>query len=341
MPYALDYSAGHPPAAQVKAAGYVGVIRYIGFDPALRPKCIGRAEYADMAAGGVGVALVYENTAGDMLAGRAAGRTAAARARQWAGRIGFPASRPIYYACDTDIVSAAQFAAVLDYLRGCVDVEGDPGLVGVYGEHDVMEQAAAAGVARWYWQTRAWSHGVISGRAHLVQEIGTYTVGGVACDRNTIKAADWGQHNAAQQEEDMALTDPEIDRIVAAVWGRSHDWPPQWASLSSRTEWPMEDYAAGGSVHALRVLQAVQQVAVGQVAIKQAVGALSDDEAHLLAAVAASQLGLQDALEAAVQEITDGGATPNPGDPGFPAAVADAVMTRFRAAIDTSAPPQQ
>lgn len=215
--FALDYSAGRPTAAQVIAAGYVGVIRYVGFDPAVRPKCITAAEYTDMTSHGVPVALVYEDAAGDMLGGRSAGQVAAGRARNWAARTGFPASRPIYYACDTDIVGAAQMAAVLDYLRGAADVEGGPGPVGVYGEYDVVEQAAAAGVATWLWQTRAWSGGRLSTRAHIRQEIGTVYVGGVACDQNTILAADWGQTGAGEANDMANFTDADRTKLLNAA----------------------------------------------------------------------------------------------------------------------------
>lgn len=194
--YALDYSAGRPSGAAVRAAGYSGVLRYVGFDPAARPKCITRAEYESLIGAGVGVGLVYENVAGDALNGQPAGVAAGQRARHWADVIGFPRDRPLYFACDTDVVTAAQFAAVLDYLRGAATALGGVGLVGVYGENDVIERAAAAGVARWFWQTKAWSHGVVSPRAHLLQLVGTVFVAGVGCDRNEIHQSDWGQAGA-------------------------------------------------------------------------------------------------------------------------------------------------
>jgi hypothetical protein len=212
--YALDYSGGRPGAAAVLAAGYVGVIRYVGFDPSTRPKCITKAEYQDLTANGVGVALVYEDQAGDMLGGAAAGAAAAGRAAAWANSTGFPLGRPIFFACDTDIVGQAQMDAVRDYLTACGKILG-PARVGVYGEYDVLEMAAATGAAAWFWQTRAWSGGRVNARAHIRQEIGTYTVGGIACDRNTILAADWGQTGAgALQEEDMPLTDDDVLKVV-------------------------------------------------------------------------------------------------------------------------------
>ncbi len=103
---------------------------------------------------------------------------------------------------------------VLDYLRGTIDVEGTNALVGVYGEYDVIQAVAATGLARWFWQTRAWSRGLTSARAHLVQEIGTYVVNGVDCDRNTINAADWGQAGATGED---TMSQTEADQVIAAV----------------------------------------------------------------------------------------------------------------------------
>lgn len=328
--YALDYSSGRPTAAAVLAAGYVGVVRYIGFPD--RGKCVTTGEYADMVRHGVGVALIFENQAGDMLGGRTAGRAAAQLARSHARAVGFPDGRPIYYACDTDIVSlaarlgqdaprlpmaAGQMAAVLDYLRGAIDVEGAVDLVGVYGEHDVMEAAAAAGVATWFWQTRAWSHGVISGRAHLVQEIGTYVVGGVGCDRNTISAADWGQTGAQEVDTmtaadvaairaDVAAVQADVDavqRTLDMVYRGDPGSPPApqthpanirslWSALTDAQQSALlrndaQQTAALASVAA----QVAALTAVVEALVQQAggPGGLTAEQAHLIALDAANQ----------------------------------------------------
>lgn len=344
MPYALDYSAGRPTAAQVLAAGYVGVIRYIGF-PA-RAKCITRAEYADMTNNGVPVALVYENQAGDMLGGNPAGRAAANLARAHATDIGFPAGEPIYYACDTDIIFGAarwaalaaagalglvehlrsipltvsQMAAVLDYLRGAVSVEGSVALVGVYGEYDVMEQAAAAGVARYFWQTRAWSGGRTSTRAQVRQEIGTYTVGGIACDRNTILAPDWGQTGTGIGDQPMSAA--EVDRVIVAVndardllyeirRGKIPDGHGGFVADPGHVE--MADTTANARLTAL---------AGAVAAIGAKVGALSNDEANVLARVDADTAKIL----AAVQAVIVAPGVDNADPDAFVAALRDALV---------------
>jgi hypothetical protein len=341
MSFALDCSAGRPTAAQVKAAGYVGVIRYIGF-PANR-KCITAAEYADMTSAGVGVALVYEQTAGDALGGRPAGRAGAALAKSHAATVGYPANLPIYMACDTDIVSglerarrlaevgmdtfaaehrqahrpltASQMDAVLDYCRGAGDVLGGPHMVGIYGEFDVIERCAVAGVAEWFWQTRAWSGGRLSAHAHLRQEIGTYVVGGIDCDRNTILKADWGQTGTT---EEGSLSATDADRVIAAV----HDAVDVLYNLA-RAQTPDGKPDPGHAEMAVTTANSrLSALGAALAKIGTQVGALSDDEAKLLAATDAATAKIL----AAVQTVIVDPQVPNADPDAFVAALRDALV---------------
>jgi hypothetical protein len=115
-----------------------------------------------------------------------------------AAAIGFPASRPLYFAVDQDITS--QMGTVLDYFRGIGSVLGGRP-VGVYGEADVLDAVIGAGLATYGWQTVAWSRGRAAKVRHLYQQAGQIYVGGIQVDVNDILAADWGQHNA--QEDDV------------------------------------------------------------------------------------------------------------------------------------------
>lgn len=199
----LDYSAGKPGAAAIKRAGYGGAVRYIGFPS--RVKCTNTAELADFTRNGIGMALVYEDHTEDWLGGLARGREAGASARNHAKQIGFPRDRPIYMAVDRDVVTGGEFATMVEYLRGAAQTLGGTGVTGVYGEYDVCVRAQRAGVARWFWQCRAWSGTPVKlfpGR-HLYQRVGTVRVGGIPCDVNDVLQRDWGQHT----EDDMQLTD--------------------------------------------------------------------------------------------------------------------------------------
>jgi hypothetical protein len=215
MAQVLDYSAGYPGALAIARADYAGAVRYIGFPD--RRKCTNRSEFEDFSRTGLGMALVYEDNADDWRGGLARGREAGLRARNHANQIGFPTNRPIYMAVDRDVVTAVEFSVMLQYLRGAAETLGGVHVTGVYGEHDVCVRAAQAGVATWFWQCRAWSGTPIryfNGR-HLFQRVGTVQVGGINCDINDITRADWGQHNAQKEAEDMAYMD-DLDAAVQA-----------------------------------------------------------------------------------------------------------------------------
>lgn len=198
----LDYSAGHPPGAAIHAAGFRFAVRYLAY-PGARPKYITRTEAQDLLAHGIAIGLVWETTAGRALAGRAAGATDARTAASSAAAVGQPVHRPIYFAVDVDVATSSQMAAVDTYLDGAASVLGRE-RVGVYGEHDVVEHCLSTGKAVWGWQTMAWSRGRRSERAHLIQELGQVTVGGVACDTNVAMKTDFGQWPApGGEDEDM------------------------------------------------------------------------------------------------------------------------------------------
>ena len=199
----LDYSSAHPAPATVLAGGYAGVVRYAGTPG--RGKNLTRAEAQAMLAAGVPVGLVYEAGAGWMLGGAGAGAAAARAVLADADHCGVGV-RCVYFAADFDVTTPAEVAAVAGCLDGAAQVLGRA-RVGVYGEADVIDACLSGGHASWGWQTRAWSHGRLSDRAHLLQQIGAVRVGGVECDRNTVLRADWGQWpapGAGTEGEDMS-----------------------------------------------------------------------------------------------------------------------------------------
>lgn len=187
--FVLDYSSGFPDPAAVVAAGYVGIVRYIGTPG--RGKNLTRAEAAAMLAAEVPIGLVYEESAGWMLGGVSAGVRAAQAALADAQncRVGV---RNVFFAADFDVTSTAQMTAVERCLDGAAGVLGRS-RVGVYGEADVIDACLGQRHATWGWQTRAWSGGRLSSRAHLLQQVGYVYPGGVQCDRSTVLQQDWGQ----------------------------------------------------------------------------------------------------------------------------------------------------
>jgi hypothetical protein len=216
----LDYSSGWPTPAAIKAARYVGVVRYIGTPG--RGKNLTRVEYAQMKAAGIPVALVYEDTAGWMQGGARAGAAAARAVEDDAESCGMDDLPCCYLASDQDVVTKGQMGAVMDCLDGASTVWG-LGVTGIYGELDVVDAALdpKGRHATWGWQTVAWSHGVVSQRAHLYQHAGYVYPGGVQCDRSTVLRANWGQvprpGGAPSKEEDVPLTSDDITKVADEV----------------------------------------------------------------------------------------------------------------------------
>lgn len=224
MPDVLDYSSGWPTAAAVKAARFAGTVRYLGTPHS--GKNLTPAEAAQHHAAGLPIATVYELGAGWMLGGKAAGQRAAHACLTDADRCGIELRGP-FLAADFDVTDAHQLTLIDACLDGAADVLGRR--ADVYGEHDVIEHCLSTGKAARGWQTRAWSHRKVSGRACLLQQIGYVTVGGVTCDRNTILKPDWGQwpHDPEGEDDPMALFDTkeEFDAAVKAAVASALTFP--------------------------------------------------------------------------------------------------------------------
>lgn len=164
----LDYSFARPTAAQIKASGAIGVLRYLTHSTSA--KRLTAAEAKDLRANGLQIGVVFEDTARRASAGRTAGRADAVFAAEQAKAIGIPASCPIFFAVDYD----ATPQDILPYFQGIADAKiGRP--VGVYGSLKVVEDVLLHKLATYAWQTAAWSgknpNGTprISAQAHIHQ----------------------------------------------------------------------------------------------------------------------------------------------------------------------------
>jgi hypothetical protein len=211
MLFGVDYSAGVPSVAALKAAGAAYVCRYIS--PGTRRKDLTRAEADTMRAAGIGVVTVYEDTTGDARAGRDGGRANAAFARDELARLGAPPGAPCYLAVDYD-ARGAELATAVDYVRGAADVLGTE-RTGVYGGFYVVKACLDAGACRFGWQTLAWSDRQWDPRAHLQQHLGQTTIGGVVCDRNYATQPGYGQWD--DQEDAMPLSAEDITAVRQVV----------------------------------------------------------------------------------------------------------------------------
>lgn len=166
-----DYSAWRPTVDQVKALGAEGVCRYISdrdlTDTSVPSKNITPAEAKTLLDGGLSIVLVWETGASRAANGAAAGIEDVKAAEAQADYLGYPLSAPIFYAVDFD----ATVAEVKPYLDAIAANAKRTAGLGVYGGFDIIEAYIASGKFIYGWQTKAWSEGKISTKAHLYQNV--------------------------------------------------------------------------------------------------------------------------------------------------------------------------
>jgi len=249
MTTAYDYSSSPIAPAALLADGVRTVMRYVSTIG--NPKNITAAEYAELAAAGITVGLVYETSADWMLGGYGAGYAAARSARAQASAAGYPTSHRLWYAADFD-ASSVQINVVLGALRGAADAEGSQGLVAVYGGYAVVEAAVAAGYQA-PWQTVAWSNGQRSSAAVLFQNGQTAYCGGVQVDVNEVTGS---LFPAPPTPVPPAPTQEEIDMLIIRIKGETAVY-----GLSGGRLWHVADTVS---------LQAYIDAGVKQVAVTPA-----------------------------------------------------------------------
>jgi hypothetical protein len=247
MAKGLDYSFGRPNLDTVKQQGYSFVARYLAVDGG--SKLITKTEADQIRAHGLGLVLVYEQYAGRAKEGRAAGKADGQTALTQTRSVGFPDTRPVYFAVDYETTGAGQ-AAIDEYLHGAADNIG-ANRVGVYGSYAVVERCFTNGSARFFWQTYAWSAGKISTRTHIFQYSNGQTVGGASVDLNESKQADfgaWGMPAPAPALVPASVVQPAAKLSVAQQWAIDQgimtppvDWNGQvdynilaWALMKAR-----------------------------------------------------------------------------------------------------------
>ncbi|QKT07829.1 DUF1906 domain-containing protein [Gordonia sp. X0973] len=192
-----DYSAAVPPATAIRAAGYLGAIRYVsGRLPAdrwMKAKPITAAEAKNLRRAGLTIVSCYQYAKNDWIGGFQAGvhhaRIGAAKHRAAGG----PPNAPIYASIDANPSFDQFLKQIAPYLRGWQSVIG-PGRTGVYGNAQTLTWAMAGGLASWYWQ-HDWGtpRGLVHPLAHIHQLPGERRIAGIGIDRNIILQPNYGQ----------------------------------------------------------------------------------------------------------------------------------------------------
>ena len=197
----FDYAAGVLSAADIKAAGGLGAIRYVSDRRPGAQWMLGKpmvlAEARDLYQAGLKIVSNYQfgkASTADWLGGQAAGVTHAKRWWELHTAAGGPVAAPIYASIDDNPTYEQYKQQVAPYIRGWESVLGRQ-RVGIYGNSKTIEWALQDGVGAWFWQHN-WGtpKGVVHPAAHLHQfEIDARTVAGVGVDLNNILKPQFGQ----------------------------------------------------------------------------------------------------------------------------------------------------
>lgn len=197
----FDYAAGVLSAAEIKAAGGVGAIRYVSDR---RPgaqwmlgKPIRLAEARELYDAGLKIVSNYQfgkQDTADWLGGQAAGIKHGQRGLELHTAAGGPDAAPIYVSIDDNPSYQQYKQQVAPYLRAWEEVAGKQ-RVGIYGNSRTIEWALQDGIGSWFWQ-HDWGtpEGFVHPAAHLHQyEIDARQVAGVGVDLNNILKPQFGQ----------------------------------------------------------------------------------------------------------------------------------------------------
>lgn len=197
----LDYAAGVIGAADIRASGALGAIRYVSDR---RPggawmlgKPIVLAEARDLYQAGLKIVSCYQygkQDTADWLGGQRAGVAHAKRGWQLHTAAGGPIGAPVYASIDDDPSYAQYKTQVAPFLRGWESVLGRQ-RTGVYANSKTIEWALQDGIGAYYWQHNWGSPGrAAHPAAHLHQvEIDQRQVGGIGVDVNHILKPSFGQ----------------------------------------------------------------------------------------------------------------------------------------------------
>jgi hypothetical protein len=195
---------GNP--AAFPAAGYVGCMRYLRLTA--QTSSLTARECERIWAAGLLIGLNHESTADAWRGGTEKGLAAGFTANTAADALGFPATTPIYYTpCDE---GGGQIDLVRDYLTAAATQGPRP--VGLYWGIPQIDQLLGEGVIShgWIAAAYAWSaprkpQNGDTGGAHLLQKVGSPTVGGTPIDVNEVLRPDWGGWHPDQGDDALKV----------------------------------------------------------------------------------------------------------------------------------------
>lgn len=189
--FGFDYTSAIAPST-LRSMGVQFVVRYLSRSSW---KVITPSEYRALSAAGIGVALVFEDSATNARMGHAQGIADAQFAVQQAEAICGPSPRPCPITAAVDYDPAGASAETDVYFDAWAQVRGSRALAGPYGGIEVIRRQADRGFGALF-QTYAWSGGLVDGRAQILQYSNGHSIGpGVDFDHAFF--ADYMQWNIA------------------------------------------------------------------------------------------------------------------------------------------------
>lgn len=201
-----DFSGHAPGAAPLGAAGFEGVIRYVG--EGSLSKRITAMEYQDYSRNSMPVLLVAELGTNDAWSSSNPFADGVARAKDAladARNLGIPDYVGIACAADAH-ATPAQVASAVEYARGFASILGQA-RTGFYGFSETSRAVHDANVVGWHWRCGSAPDAVDAQWVNFWQRNDTtVTVGGTVCDINETYAT---------LGEDMT---PDQDAALGAVW---------------------------------------------------------------------------------------------------------------------------
>jgi hypothetical protein len=314
----VDYSESRPSPTGLVKVGKEFVGRYVG--AGFGPKLLDTDEaHALTDAGLMIVSLVEGADPMEPLQGFGKGQEHGRLATEWHHGHGFPTPPVFYFAVDFD-VQPEQWPTVQQYLQGAASIVGIDH-TGIYGGLNAVEWAHLDDLARWFFQTFAWSNGQWFNGNQLEQYRNDVSLVGGTVDLDRAPTPWYGGWNMSTQAQPPAATDQLVKDIHWSV-GRGAPTQPghEPAGNEAITYW-----CGHTTDHLVALKTAVD--ALG--AVGAAPGA-SVDLAPVLTAVAAVQAAVEALAQApAVDAVAVAQAIA--ADPAVVGALAAGVASRLSA----------
>lgn len=188
FPAVSDHSWARPAPVFIKGSGYLGLMRYGGYDHGPGGRDLSLAEMQSYHAEGLKVGVVFQGGKDTVRQGEAKGREFARMANDRLSALGVPRD---VWVCSTAVDYQAPrhdlLGPIADFHRGFNDECGWEGIP--YGNDQALDVLCGEmHLSPCGWQTRAWSGGRVSRFACMMQEVG-YVLANTS-DHNSIYQLD-------------------------------------------------------------------------------------------------------------------------------------------------------